>query len=176
MISFSLLIQFIKEWFVRLFVGKAEFIPEVWSTDVWERAFQLADVSTDITIVGPEIEHLDYDLLLHNNTIDELCYRIEQYITCLEYQLDKPENFILRKHEPSPVTVLDFCYSSKVGYRSFPVILEILIQKMSVVHYLMESKSINETHPYYQYMRKHFTFIMTDVVTVFEMFLELRER
>lgn len=143
-------------------------IPTEWPDDIWECVFLMAHIASEIKVEGPNLNHFDMELSLYTDNVDLLFHHVELMIKALENRADKPKLFSVRSREVSIVTVLDFCYSRKVGYRNLDDIREILIQKVAVVHYLFEDEGLKADELYYPYILKEFTFVMADVATVME--------
>lgn len=159
---------------MRQLMGKAPFIPESWPEDLWECMFQMANVGAKVEAQPLSIVHQDRDLELYTRTIDELFNRLEILIECVTHTEDQPKPWELELREIEPMSMAEYFFNHKVGYRAPQEVLQALVQKVAVLHYLIESKSIDSDHVYHPYLIRRFGFIAQDVCTVLEALIDLR--
>lgn len=150
-------------------VEEVEPVPE----DAWELMFYLARHLKEVALTPITILHYDYLLEVFSQNADELFSRVEMMISCIENESDVSiewdERGRTRYYEPIP----DFYFSVKFGYRHPQQILLMVIEKVEVIHYLLESKQLNQNHPYYHYMRREFYSVISDVNSVLQTSVKL---
>jgi hypothetical protein len=152
-------------WFKEFF-GFAEQVVEPLPDDAWQRMFALAEKAKLLKLPDINISHFDVNLAVFSKNVDELFMRFEMMISCIEKEEDTPhwwdERGRTRYLDPLP----DFYYEIKPGYRHPQKVLEMLLEKVEVIHNLLEVKKIDVNHQYYHYMRKEFYSIVSDTLEV----------
>ncbi|MNE89701.1 hypothetical protein D3C80_1871430 [compost metagenome] len=74
----------------------------------------------------------------------------------------------------SEITIVDYYYDVRSGYRAPQDVLELLLQKLSVIHYEYVDKYTDPLHSYSIYMRKNFSGVVSDVLSVLETSITIR--
>lgn len=159
---------------IRQLLGKSPFIPESWPEDLWECMFQMAHVATRVTVGPLGIQHCDIVLDLYTRSIDELYNRLESLIDCVRHLKDQPSPWELEVRTIEVVPMAEYFFNHKVGYREPQEVLEALIEKVAILHYLIETLSLDEQHLYHPYLIRRFGYIVQDVATVLEKLIGLR--
>lgn len=69
--------------------------------------------------------------------------------------------------------MVEFSYSVKYGYREPYEIHKILLEKISILHYLIESQTEEQKELYYPYYINEFASVVDDTIDVLSLFFEL---
>lgn len=162
------LMEKIKVWFIK---------PDDWlwdNDDPWVRVFEVANSATTWQMPDMEVSHNDIVLSLYSDNADQLIQRLGMLYKNVRDNELSDYAYGERRRELKDIFINDYIYSEKVGYRSLQEVLELVLNKLAVIHNLFESVSMNEDHEYYQYMIREYKGIISDCLVVLEKFYEIR--
>lgn len=143
-------------------------VEEPLSDDPWERMFQLADVLRLAQLVDLDNTHLDVRPLMFSDNIAQLYERMEMIITSIQDEEAQHPTWKARRRELLAVPAPDYYYSSKFGYRHPQDVLAIMLEKIAIIHHLLETKAMDDQHVYHPYLKREFTAVVRDVCTILE--------
>lgn len=158
---FNKIIAYLAEFF-----GIKKEVPIVLPEDVWERMFILAESSKQLKLGPITVNHLDVVVETFTATVDELFMRIEVMIACITAEEDPPDWWKERDRTKYAELLPNFYFATKPGYRDPQQVLEMLVEKVEVIHHLLVTKEMDINHHYYHYMRKEFYSIISDTVEI----------
>lgn len=150
------------------------YLPEHYPEDDWERMFLLAEVATSIKLPTITDAHFDVSLITYTDNVNELFFRLDSLITCMTTGGDAPKSWRARRRDVIETTLADYYYDVRAGYRVPQTVLETLLQKLSVIHYLYDTKLGNPLETYSIYLRKNFSGVIRDVNEVLETSISIR--
>jgi hypothetical protein len=153
-----------------------ESVPEPLSDDPWERSKQLSTPIYSLDLAELEVGHLDIDVEVCSDNIYELFAWLEVAIRCIETEGDVTEEWKLDQRRREPMGLVDYYFHDKTGYWSPQVVWIQLLEKIRIIHHLLDTKGINFIHNYHRYMHKHLTVVIKDAVNVMEVSLTLRSK
>lgn len=150
--------------FLRRLLGVPEiYIPDKVPEDEWEQLFILAEIATSIKLAPLSEEHFNLTFPMLTDDVNELLFRLDRLTTCLDTRADVPSDWKARRKELKEVSFLDYCYDVRSGYRDPQAVLEVMLQKLSVIHYLLESRYPESIDEYRLYIRRQFSGVVSDV-------------
>lgn len=156
-------------------LGITEFyLPDLLPEDDWERMFLLAEVATSIKLPTLGSSHYDLTINTYTDSINDLLVRMDVLHQCMLTEGDAPSSWKARRRDLTEVCIVDYYYDLRLGYREPQEVLEILLQKLSVIHYQYEDKYKDPLHSYAIYLRKNFSGVVSDVLSVLEMSITIR--
>jgi len=156
-------------------LGITEFyLPDTLPEDDWERMFLLAEVATSIKLPELESKHYDVSLMTYTDSVNELFVRMDVLYQCMVEEKDAPSSWKARRRDLTEVTIVDYYYDLRLGYREPQEVLEILLQKLSVIHYQYENKYKDPLHSYAIYLRMNFSGVVSDVLSLLENSITIR--
>lgn len=156
-------------------LGITEFyLPDDLPEDDWERMFLLAEVATSIKLPELGSKHYDVTLNAYTDSINDLFVRLDVLYQCMLTEGDAPSSWKARRRDLIEQSIVDYYYDLRLGYREPQEVLEILLQKLSVIHYQYEDKYKDPLHSYSIYMRKNFSGVVSDVLSVLETSITIR--
>lgn len=162
------------DFIYRLLGADKFFLPERLPDDDWERMFLLAEVATSIKLPQLGSKHFDVTLMTYTDTVNDLFFRLDTLYSCMRSETDTPNTWRARRRSMSEVTIVDYYYDVRSGYRAPQDVLELLLQKLSVIHYEYVDKYTDPLHSYSIYMRKNFSGVVSDVLSVLETSIMIR--
>jgi hypothetical protein len=163
-----------RDFIYRLFGVDEFFLPERLPDDDWERMFLLAEVATSIKLPELGAKHFDVTMMTYTDTVNDLFFRLDTLYSCMHSETDTPTAWRARRRSMSEVTIVDYYYDVRSGYRSPQEVLALLLQKLSVIHYEYVDKYTDPLHSYSIYMRKNFSGVVSDVLSVLETSIMIR--
>lgn len=134
--------------------------------EAWEKMFTLATFCKGMSLGPIEIEHFDIKLELFSDTATELFIRMEMLIRCMQSFGDPPDVWSERRREVETISIVDYYFDTRHGYRSPQSVMDSLLQKVAVIHHLLEEKQLVKSHAYYPYMKREFFSIIADANAV----------
>lgn len=140
-------------------------------SDTMQKLFIVNDQVRNITMGPLGVGHYDIIVDIRTVNIDELFMRLEVLINCLTTFENIPEHLDPFSRETTPTNLVEYFFDDKAGYRQPDEVLEILIEKVSIIHHQIEMESITDGHHYYHYMRKAFHAVFADTLELYEMCL-----
>lgn len=155
-------------------LGRVPFIPERWPEDPWERMFQMADCATKVRLGELTITHFDVMFSTYTQEIDELFYLLETLIEWVGRQDELPPTWEARRHTKYVRPMAEYLSSIKHGYRAPQSVLELLVQKVAILHYQLEQQGLDEKHLNHSYLVREFSFIVHDTNELLEAMIGLR--
>lgn len=150
------------------------YIPDTLPDDDWERMFLLAEIATSIKLPTLTGNHFDVTLATYTDNVNDLFSRLDTLIHCMRYEADVPSSWKVRRRDLIDITIVDYYYDVRAGYREPQDVLEIVLQKLSIIHYLYEHKFHDPVHNYSVYLRRNFSGVIGDVLSVLETSITLR--
>lgn len=150
------------------------FMPDTLPDDDWERMFLLAEVATSIKLPTLRGDHFDVTLATYSDTVNDLFFRMDTLIQCMRTETDAPSSWKARRRDLTDVTIVDYYYDVRAGYREPQEVLELVLQKLSIIHYLYEDKFKDPFQVYSVYLRRNFSGVVGDVLSVLETSITLR--
>lgn len=157
-----MLLKRFKAWLL----GNEVLLPKEWPEDVWERMFMMGHYAMELQLGPISIYHFDITIEVSTKDVDELFAHLEIMIRCLANSSDVPDGWNDRSRTKWIDPIPDYYYGIKPGYRSPQAVLDIVVEKVMVIHNLIESNEIIVIHPYYSYMRREFYTVVSDVIEV----------
>lgn len=167
-----------KQWWARLFRKPiiVESVPEPLSDDPWVRSKQLSSPIYALDLAELDAEHLDIDIKVCSDNIYELLAWLEVSIRCIETEGDVTEEWKLDQRRRETIGLVDYYFHDKTGYWSPQVVWIQVLEKIRIIHHLLETKDIGFGHLYHRYMVKHLTFVIRDAINVMELSLTLSNK
>lgn len=162
------------DFIYRLFGVDKLYLPERLPDDDWERMFLLAEVATSIKLPELGAKHFDVTMMTYTDTVNDLFFRLDTLYSCMHSETDTPTSWRARRRSMAEVTIVDYYYDVRSGYRSPQEVLGLLLQKLSVIHYEYVDKYTDPLHSYSIYMRKNFSGVVSDVLSVLETSIMIR--
>ena len=161
-------LRWLEKW---LYTGL--FIPPYLPDDRWERLFLIAELATRIKT--PKLSAALFKKTLHvvSKTHVELHTAVDVFIKSLRTLDDKPNDWPYWSKEAEETSIVDFVYDDRTGYVDIQEVVDTLIQKVSIIHYLFEEHSMDEGHPYFHYMDMCFRKVASDLEEVLGLAIEL---
>lgn len=145
----------------------------VWPEEIWARMFAMMRYAEKLTLCDINVSHYDITVLATTTSIHQLFRRMEIMIDVIDNQADTPSWWKDRNRDKQPYTIVEYYYDARNGYHQPQVVLEKLIEKVMVIHHLIESQDITPRHNYYHYMLKEFFQLVSDIVEVFTASIEM---
>jgi hypothetical protein len=136
--------------------------------------FLLAEVATSIKLPTLGSSHFDITLMTYTDTVNDLFFRLDTLYACMVAESDTPSSWKARRRDLTEITIVDYYYDVRSGYREPQDVLAVLLQKLSVIHYQYEDKYQDPLHSYSIYMRKNFSGVISDVLSVLETSITIR--
>lgn len=168
----------LKQWLLKL-LGRPATVepePEPLSDDPWKRSQQLSAPTYTLMLNDLSADHFDYSLNVCSDNIYELLAWLEISIRCIETEGSVTNEWRLDQRQREPINVVDYYYHDKTGYwRPQDVWIQVL-EKIRIIHHLLDVKGIDASHVYHAYMRKYLTVVVRDVVQVLETSLKLSNK
>lgn len=151
------------------------YIPGQVPDDEWEQLFILAEIATSIKLAPMNESHFNVSFPMFTDDVNELLFRLDLLTTCLDASCDVPKDWKVRRKELQEVSFLDYCYDVRSGYRHPQEVLELMLQKLSVIHYLLESRYPDSIDEYRLYIRRQFSGVMNDASLFLDACVVLRQ-
>lgn len=161
----------LKTWLL----GEEVLLPTQWPEDAWDRMLMMAHYAQDFKLGPIGVHHYDTTVEVMSKNVDELFAQLETLIHCTANEEDVPDGWNDRDRTKWVDPLPDYYFSTKAGYRQPQDVLDIVIEKVMVIHNLLESHEIVVIHPYYSYMRREFYSVVCDVVEVLNASYELHK-
>lgn len=162
----------LKQWLMKLFGRPAavepEPEPEPLSDDPWKRSKQLAAPAYMLTLDELGVDHFDYTVSVCSDNVYELLAWLEISIRCIETEGSVTEEWKLDQRQREPINVVDYYFHDKTGYWHPQEVWIQVLEKIRIIHHLIEVKGIDASHIYYVYMRKYLTVVVRDAAQVLE--------
>lgn len=152
----------------------AEHTPIIfWPSDKLETLFILAELSTRLQLPTLSAEHYALEVITKSDSVEELFFRLELAIRCLREQSDPPSDWDPRSEYRLSRPFIEFIYSIKNGYREPVEIRRLLLEKIAVLHYLIESLTEEQFNLYYPYYLIEFGSVIDDAIDVLALTFEM---
>lgn len=160
----------LKRWFqwVKEFFGFDVPLPTPLPEDAWDLMFALKEQCGKLKLSGFIVT--DYDTVAETYAahIGDLFKRLEMVIKCIQTECETPAEWADRSRSKMLDTLPDFYYDPETGYHTPGEVLKILIEKVEVIHYLLDSKQMDAQHLYTPYLRKEFLSVISDTIEIFK--------
>lgn len=134
--------------------------------DLWDRLFTLTHELKGQRVKPMGVRWFDHRPALFTDSFGELIGRLEMVIRCLGEQCDAPASWEERRRETEAVSIPDYSYDMIVGYRSPQVIMDMLIEKVLVIHHLLDTLNLSRVDSYFVYSRRTFHSVIWDAFEV----------
>lgn len=161
----------LKQWLMKL-VGRFRPpvlpSPEPLSDDPWVRSKQLSEPAYALDLKELSADHFDYSVTVCSDNIYELLAWLEISIRCIETEGSVTEEWKLDQRQREPINIVDYYFHDKTGYWAPQTVWIQVLEKIRIIHHLIEVGGINPTHIYYTYMRKYLSVVIRDAVQVME--------
>ena len=159
--------MFLKRLFRRWFPEEVATPSEpVWPEEIWARMYAMADYARGLQIGELGIRYMDVEVEVTTSSMHQLFRRIETMLSCIDIQGDPPEWWGTRNRDKKLLSLAEFYFDRRNGYRSPQQVHDKLVEKVSVIHHLIESQDIDDRHLYYHYMKREFFQVVSDIVEV----------
>jgi len=166
-----------KQLWTRLFKRPVvETVTEPLSDDPWVRSKQLSDPIYTLDLAELNADHLDLKVQVCSDNIYELLAWLEISIRCIETEGDVTEEWKLDQRQREAIWLVDYYFHDKTGYWAPQVVWIQVLEKIRIIHHLLETKDINFGHLYHRYMVKHLTVVIRDAISVMELSLTLSSK